>query len=115
MTNTCQAPQAGALFDLNGSEFRVTGWLAEVPTATAKAEAWMDDILDGLGGNLVMGPRYRWCSQEEATHVAGSGAAGCIVPVASVTVKGMAKWSAEQIEEASNIAQQLAEQGDLIV
>ncbi|EKY4113635.1 TPA: hypothetical protein ACGW3M_001024 [Pseudomonas aeruginosa] len=115
MTNASQAPDAGAIFDLNGQQYRVTGWLAEVPASASKPAAWMAEILEGLSGTQDMAPRYRWCHREEATHVAGYGVAGCVVPVTSIKVTGTVDWSAEQLQEARAIAEQLAQQGELIV
>lgn len=113
-----KAPDIGALveygLDSFGKEpgrFRVSAWMRwvlpsapSVPTDPVAASAFrlISEILPERK------PRWEFCLQHEATHLALSGIAGAIAPIEAVKVTGMVSWSKEHLDDALRSALALA-------
>jgi hypothetical protein len=52
--------------------------------------------------------KMEFCLREFATHVCGSGIAGCVAPISKIRVTGMVRWSEEALAEARSHARRLA-------
>jgi hypothetical protein len=110
-------PQIGECFQHNDHFYRVTGWVRLVkheplPTNTPDTEVnlaneTVNEFMEKSGafGRL----REQWCLPEEATHVTGSGIAGCIVRIELVHWEGkIVNWSPEQLEADTQRAKKMA-------
>lgn len=134
------APDVGTLFEYgrNGigtgpASFRVTAWMRCPPWRASPYEMAMAGALaDEAGGRRAVfasevvadilsdeespSPRRRleFCPRELATHVCGSGVAGCIAPIAELRVTGMVAWSAELLADERAHAQALGLKGEAL-
>ena len=106
------APDVGTIFDYHGSRYRVDGWLKERnPPAPSRdpVSQMINDIL--YQSQQEIGPKkqkLRWCFRKDATHVAGSGVAGCVAPIEDIKVVGRVKWSEKDFDEARAQANRFA-------
>lgn len=81
-------------------KWRVSGWLKAVELEKLKTGDFLKDVLleqaaEELGNGYVL----VWCERHEATHVTGSGVAGCLLPIGEVEVVGRVNWSEGQLQE----------------
>jgi len=87
--------------------YRVTGYIKMVDPETLKTKAHKDDWISGLlidtahkrDGKLLMR-----CTREEATHVSGTGVAGCIVAIEDIICGDYVNWDKETIDDARKSA-----------
>ncbi|WP_155644391.1 hypothetical protein [Burkholderia territorii] len=107
------APDAGATFIYRGRTYRVNSWIcaAEPPP---KTDNWIDEILFDAAYERE-GVRFRYCTRDMATHVSGSGVAGCIAPIAEIEVIGTVDWPVEQLEAHRMSAILRGKRGQLIM
>ena len=127
------APDAGALFEygLNSfktepARYRVKAWMRRrAPRQDALDFAVAGALPGEYGGSMALTVaelvremreeestgqemRMEFCLREFATHVCGSGIAGCVAPISKIRVTGMVQWSAEALAEAREHAQRIA-------
>lgn len=128
---TVGAPSIGALFDWDGGNGRVTGWIRELPEPTFDDEPteWIREFLleerarqvaretaprmiwDDQSGqfrfyvDLYPRKRWEWVAREDATHVSYAGSCGGIAPIDEIVVTGMVDWSPEHVADAERRAE----------
>lgn len=127
-------PRAGATFEYglnsfrNGpATYRVNGWMRRKPHKIDALEMAMTGALpDEYGGTRALlvaelfsdwkrtepaskEQVFEFCRPSVATHVCGSGIAGCIAPISEIVVTGMVAWSEEQLDEAHRSAMHFAD------
>lgn len=109
------APDVGALFNYKGRNYRCKGWLrpAEPPAPGPDWADFIDEILYDAAYQRE-GVRFRWCHRHEATHVAGSGVAGCLAEIARIRVTGQAQLPPDVLESERARAQALARSRRLV-
>lgn len=103
------APDVGAVFEYKGAKYRCKGWLrpADPPKPGPAWNDFLDEILYDAAYQRE-GVRFRWCHRHEATHVAGSGVAGCLAEIARIRVTGQAQLPADVLESERARATALA-------
>jgi hypothetical protein len=119
------APDIGSLFTYKGSKYRVTAYQRRVRPEEIPASD--DEILDsGLSADEMLpyllnrilyearSDDLVWCHRSEATHVSGTGIAGCIAPVEEITVDGHVSehWPESLVKSERRHAAWLVEQRD---
>lgn len=88
--------------------WRVTGYIKLVePEAHKSNEASKYDEIGAMLNNILIdsaqkqdGKLMMWCAKEEATHVTGTGVAGCIEKISDIEVTGRVSWSEDMIQNA---------------
>jgi len=80
-------------------KWRVTGWLKAVPLEALLTGDFLKDVLLETASRAEeIGMVMVWCTRQEATHVSGSGVAGCLLHISEVEVVGRVNWTEDQIE-----------------
>lgn len=112
-------------FGMNPATYRVTGWLLEMPEpadldcgtpGNRTPEQFMNSIIMELRRENPPAPgrkRYRWCLEDEASHLALSGIAGAVGPVDQCKFVRMVDWPENQIAEDRQYAIELGEKGEV--
>lgn len=111
------APSVGAIFAFRGRRYRVSGWARTCARPTPDAsdpESWLDVLLYDIATERE-GARHRFCMRREATHVIGTGVAGCVAAIREIQVIGMVDWSVGQLRGAHQAAEQRGRAGRLIL
>ncbi len=117
-------PTIGAKFEYKTRKYRVDAFLKVVErqsrdliAVTKDPTSSFSDVLEELlfqGHQKINGERFVFCSRQEATHVSGSGIAGCIASIDNIKVTGHVSsvWDAEQLQYAIDHAKSL--EGEMI-
>lgn len=92
----------------NDRKYRVDGYVREYDPIAEMPEP--QDEMDRITQDVVVKminkekeegtyrTRYIWCEKEDATHVTGSGVAGCLAPISEVKIIGKVEWSEEAVQ-----------------
>lgn len=83
-------------------KWRVTGWIKAVPLEDVLTNNFITNLLLEQAAEQSGHPDHVmiWCHKHEATHVTGSGVAGCMLRIEEVAVVGRVEWSEDQIRDA---------------
>lgn len=113
-------PVVGSMFEFEGECYRLDGYLCEVSERPSMG-SMIDHILDLVEAdeNAELDPelrriKLRWCLPLEATYVCGTGAAGCLAPLASITVTGMVRWENDLLAHHRTQALARGQQGHYV-
>lgn len=96
---------AGARFKFEGRSYRLNSFLCEIqeqpvehPILASIFAEWDAEEAASLPDGMKR-IKLRYCLPEEATHVSGSGVAGCVVAIDEIQFDGMVQWSEQQLAE----------------
>lgn len=114
MTEARLVPPIGTLFDHDGREYVVKGYLRVSTPPPSDIADWrsMDDALAHIlfTSQQTFGPdqvRLEFCERRDAEYVSGSGVAGVILRVADVVPAGHVDWSPERLADEKRLSRLL--------
>lgn len=107
--------QAGALFLYKGRQYRLDGFLCEMPERQRGAGV-VESLLAQIEAELQISGqrriRLRWCLPEHASYVSGSGVCGCVAPISEIEFAGIVAWSEQDLAAHHEAAVRRGRKGD---